>query len=135
MEQWRSYLQMKELTIITDKKALVSLTKQRLHTAWQQKALTKLMGLNYQIVYRKGADNRAADALSRRPHPAADCYMISSVQPAWIQEIVQRYAADMAAQAVLQKLTIDPDADPKFTLRDGLLRYKKRMWIGADDQF
>ena len=60
--------------------------------------------------------------------------MISSVQPAWIQEIIQSYSADMAAQAILQKLTIDPDADPKFTLHEGLLRYKKRIWIGADDQ-
>ena len=37
VEQWRSYLQLKEFSIITDQKDLVSLTEQRLHTAWQQK--------------------------------------------------------------------------------------------------
>lgn len=80
VEQWRSYLQLKEFIILTDQRALVNLSDQRLHTAWQQKALTKLLGLDYKIVYRKGADNRAADALSRRPHTTADAlYAISSI--------------------------------------------------------
>jgi hypothetical protein len=29
----------------------------------QQKAFLKLMGLNYRLVYRKGHDNKAVDAL------------------------------------------------------------------------
>jgi hypothetical protein len=35
--------------------------------ATQQKALTKLMHLQFQIQYKKGLDNRCADVLSRRP--------------------------------------------------------------------
>lgn len=64
VEQWRSYLQLAEFQILTDHKSLVQLEEQHLHTPWQQKVFTRLLGLQYRIVYRKGADNGAADALS-----------------------------------------------------------------------
>ena len=101
VEQWRSYLQLKEFQIITDQKALVSLTEQRLHTAWQQKALTKLFGLDYKIIYRKGTDNMVADALSRRPLLSGDCYVMSVIQPAWVQEIMDSYESDPHVTAIL----------------------------------
>ncbi|KAK1647967.1 hypothetical protein QYE76_065772 [Lolium multiflorum] len=47
VQQWRSYLQVGEFIIRTDHKILTHLTDQRLHTEWQPKALTKLMGLQY----------------------------------------------------------------------------------------
>lgn len=102
VEQWCSYLQLREFVIQTDQRALVNLTEQRLHTAWQQKALTKLMGLDYKIVYKKGTDNHAADALSRRPVSNSSIYAISTVQPAWLQEIVHSYSADPSCQTLLQ---------------------------------
>jgi hypothetical protein len=49
VEQWRSYLQMGEFVIRTDHKSLTHLDDQRLHTDWQQKALTKLMGLQGRV--------------------------------------------------------------------------------------
>jgi hypothetical protein len=58
----------REFHIVTDHKSLVQLTEQRLHTTWQLKVLTRLIGLQYKIVYRKGADNGAADALSLMLH-------------------------------------------------------------------
>ena len=64
VEQWHRYLQLAEFQILTDHKSLVQLEEQRLHTPWQQKVFTRLLGLQYRIVYRKGADNGAADALS-----------------------------------------------------------------------
>jgi hypothetical protein len=67
LEQWRSYLQHAEFQIVTDHRSLVQLTEQRLHTPWQHKVFTKLMGLQYRIVYRKGIENGVADALSRAP--------------------------------------------------------------------
>ena len=49
---------------------------------WQQKVFTKLIGLQYQIVYRKGVDNHAADALSRVL--ALQCYAVLVAQPQWL---------------------------------------------------
>jgi hypothetical protein len=64
VQQWRSYLQIGEFVIKTDHKSLAHLTDQRLHTEWQRRALTKLMGLQYIVQYKKGVLNGAAYALS-----------------------------------------------------------------------
>ena len=66
VQQWRPYLQLGEFVLRTDHKSLTNLTDQRLHTDWQRKALTKMMGLQYSIQYKKGINNGAADALSRK---------------------------------------------------------------------
>ena len=81
VEQWRSYLQFKEFIIKTDHTSLTHLVDQRLHTPWQHKVLSKLMGLQYRIVYKKGSENRVADALSRRPHNDSELNAISRSQP------------------------------------------------------
>jgi len=132
VQQWRQYLQFAEFTIFTDQQSLVQLTDQRLHTPWQHKFFTKLLGLQYRIVYKPGSTNRAADALSRQSNPVASCAAISSVTPQWIQEVLDSYTNDVTAKALLSKLSIDPNSVPGFSLRQGILRYHDRIWVGAD---
>lgn len=76
--------------------------EQKLHTPWQQKAYTKLMGLDYQILYKKVSDNTAADALSRRPPKNAQTLAISGVQPSSLQEIIQGYESDTHSLEIIQ---------------------------------
>jgi hypothetical protein len=130
LEHWRSYLQHAEFQIVTDHRSLVQLTKQRLHTPWQQKVFTKLVGLQYRIVYRRGADNGAVDALSR--YPSSQLLSISVYQPQWLSIVSSSYANDAHAKEMITKLSIASDAVPNFTFRDGLLRYKSRIWVGND---
>jgi hypothetical protein len=66
VDHWRPYLQVNEFTILSDHRSLACLDEQRLHTPWQRKALTKLLGLRYKIVYKPGRENGAADSLSRQ---------------------------------------------------------------------
>jgi hypothetical protein len=54
IEHWRPYLQHVAFVIKTDQQSLIHLDDQRITTPWQQKALTKLMGLNFTIIYKKG---------------------------------------------------------------------------------
>lgn len=51
VDQWHSYLQTREFIIRTDQRSLVHLDDQRLLTPWQQKEVTKLLGLQYKICY------------------------------------------------------------------------------------
>lgn len=64
VERWRHYLQRNEFLIVTNHKSLAYLNEQNLHSEMQRKAMTRLMGLQFKIVYRQGKHNAAADALS-----------------------------------------------------------------------
>lgn len=132
VDQWRQYLQHAEFVIFTDQKSLIHLNEQRLNTPWQQKVFSKLLGLQYRIEYKKGIDNSAADALSRRVHMQSQCSSMSIIQPAWLTEVLASYEHDDFATALIAKLALDPAAVPSFTLRDGILRYNNRIWVGAD---
>lgn len=81
---------------IQTQKVLFHLNDQRLNTAWQQKVFTRLLGLQYQIVYKPGTDNRVANALSQRQHPE-EVMAISSAVPSWLDDIVSSYASDTKA--------------------------------------
>lgn len=95
VDQWRSYLQFGEFIIRTDQRSLVHLRDQRLATPWQQKAMTKLLGLQYKLLYKKGLENKAADTLSRYPHPhPMQLCAITTAVPLWLEEVQQGYKLD-----------------------------------------
>lgn len=65
VQKWRHYLLTRHFVIKTDQKSLKFLLDQRLNTPIQQQWLPKLLEFDYEIQYRQGKDNVAADALSR----------------------------------------------------------------------
>lgn len=92
VEHWRAYLQSSEFVIRTDQRSLVHLGDQRLTTIWQQKVMTKLLSLQYRIVYKVGMTNRAANALSRREKADnAEITTISTAIPDWMEAIANGY--------------------------------------------
>jgi hypothetical protein len=97
------------------------------------KVLTKLLGLDYKIVYKKCVDNKVADALSRHPlHSSLDsaCCAISASRPKWLEDIVNNYSDDAYAQDLIAKLAVNNEVVLEFSLLNGLLRYKGRLWVG-----
>lgn len=132
VQLWRPYLWFQEFVILTNQKILTQLMNQRLHTHWQQKVFTKLLSLQYRIVYRSGSDNRAADALSRHPSPSIVCSAITSLIPSWEAVVLASYTNDSLAAGLLSKLALDPSAVPHYTLQSGLIHYRSCMWLGAD---
>jgi hypothetical protein len=129
VEQWRHYLQVCEFTIFTDQRSLIHLNEQHLHTPWQQKVFTKLLGLQYKIVYKQGSENRVADALSRRGS-SKQVLAISASIPQWLAPVVASYATDLKAQELITKLSLQADSVPNFTFSIGVLRHKHRIWLG-----
>ncbi|KAF7825235.1 TMV resistance protein N [Senna tora] len=66
VRKWRHYLLGHRFTIQTDQKVLKYLLEQRIIDPDQQKWVSKLMGYNFEIQYKPGVENKAADTLSRR---------------------------------------------------------------------
>jgi hypothetical protein len=130
--QWRSYLQLAEFHIYTDHQSLVQLNEQRLHTVWQHKLYVKLAGLQYRIIYKKGYDNMAANALSRVPTEGQAMH-ISQGTPLWIQEVVASYRDVPQAQELLTKLAVSTDAAAPYTLSQGVIRHKGRVWLVSSE--
>lgn len=105
VEKWRSYLQREEFIIKTDHKSLYYMNEQNLHSDMQRKAMTRLMGLQFRVVYRQGKENLAVDALSRVGHMLS-IQAVSSAQPDWLQEVLNSYSTDQRAQELLTKLEV-----------------------------
>lgn len=133
VDKWRSYLQHSEFIIRTDQKSLMHLDDKRLTTPWQHKALTKLLGLQYKILYKKGVDNRVADALSRNINEQTEeLQVISHCKPVWLEAVIQGYARDPKAKEKLTQLAIS-SPQGNYSLHKGLIRHKGRIWLGCND--
>ena len=66
VQKWKHYLLGGHFVIKTDHESLKYLLEQKITTPLQQKWLAKLMGMDYEIQYKRGKENVVADALSRR---------------------------------------------------------------------
>jgi len=129
VEKWKHYLQRQEFTILTDHKSLSYLAEQNLHLEMQRKAMTRLMGLQFRIVYKKGKENVAADALSRVPH-LHTLQAVSLVKTDWVQEVSNSYTTDARAQQLLQQLAVTSPDPAGYSLDNGLIRHHNKLWIG-----
>jgi hypothetical protein len=84
--------------------------------------------LHYHIVYKKGVENTSANAFSRRPSTDdASLFALSVATPAWLEEVVDGYQAD--PEELLTALAL---SEHPHTLLDGIIRYKNRVWLGAN---
>jgi hypothetical protein len=131
VDKWRQYLQIGPFTILSDHKSLSNLCNQQLTSDLQRKAMSKLVGLQFTIKYKKGAENGAADSLSRVGQ-VLEAQTISSCKPDWIQEILNSYTTDANASAIMQELAVHSPSDQGYALHQGLIYYKDRIFIGAN---
>ena len=100
------------------------------HHPMAGKAFTKLLGLQYKICYKKGTENCAADALSCLPH-TENIMAVSSCQLAWLEDIEASYHTNPQAQCLLEQLAIRPDPKGRFSLSQGILCFRNRIWLGG----
>jgi hypothetical protein len=91
--------------IRTDHRSLSHLQNQSLATEMQKKAMTKLAGLQFSVQYKKGSENKAADALSRVAH-SIEVSAISVSTPVWLQEVANSYELDSQTQNLLRELAV-----------------------------
>ena len=63
VQKWRHYLVGKPFVIKTDQQSVKYLLDQRVGTRAQQRWITKLLGYNFLVEYKKGKENVVVEAL------------------------------------------------------------------------
>ena len=76
LKKWKHYFSASSLVIKTDQQSLRYIQDQKLTEGIQHKLLVKLLGYNYSVEYKKGVENRVADALSRVKHKLFPCSLV-----------------------------------------------------------
>ena len=99
----------------TDHDSLKYFLEQRLSSEEQQKWVTKMLGYDFEIIYKKGKQNVVADALSRKDEDVETLLCaISIIQPDWINEAREEWKNDEEVWALIQKLQQDSSTPYTF---------------------
>lgn len=128
LKKWRHYLLGNPLVIKMDHQSLRFMTTQKLTDGIQHKLLLKLLEFDYTIEYKKGKENIAADALSRRD---AKCYDLTVYVPEWLEDVKLSYIQDKNSDKLLQKLAQDISENPQYSIKDGVIKHGAKIYVGA----
>lgn len=143
--KWRHYLLGNKVYIKTDHQSLRYLLDQRITTTNEQKWITRLMGLDYEISYKKGKENVAADGLSRQmAGNQIQCFGmgddeqsggskdkgVSSVLLSWVQEIALSWQADQGLVDTIIKLQVEPNSMAGYSFQNGRLEFQGKLVVG-----
>ncbi|GAU14480.1 hypothetical protein TSUD_250200 [Trifolium subterraneum] len=129
IQHWRHYILGREFIVYTDHKSLKYFLQQRLSSPDQQCWLAKLLGYQFEVKYKPGTENRAADALSRCFDEGEMNTIISF--PIWAdrQKLLDELAADAYIQQLVQEVQTNPQSRPGFHVKQGVLLYHDRLVI------
>ncbi|RVW33015.1 Retrovirus-related Pol polyprotein from transposon 17.6, partial [Vitis vinifera] len=126
VQKWRHYLLDRHFIVRTDQSSLKFLLEQRIVNESYQKWAAKLFGYDFEIQFQPGLEDKAVDALSRIPisMELAALMVPSRIDTSLISSQVE---ADPHLAKIQQRLLVDPDAYPRYSLDHGILLYKGRL--------
>jgi hypothetical protein len=128
VRHWRPYLWGRHFTVRTDHYSLKFLLDQRLATIPQHHWVGKLLGFDFEVEYKPGAQNVVADALSRRDTEDSTGAVLALSAPKFdfIDRLRQAHAGDPALVALREEILAGNRVAP-WVVRDGLV--KAQVWF------
>jgi hypothetical protein len=91
---WHPYLIGRRFQIKLDRHSLNYFLEQQLSSPEQHKWVTKMLGYDYEIIYKKGKENVVVDALSREFEEDGSFLSISLPILAWLEEAQMEWLAN-----------------------------------------
>lgn len=126
VQKWRPYLLGRKFLVRTDQRSLKYLLEQRTVSEDHQKWLSKLLGYNFDIIYRPGKENGATDALSCN---GSDTQLIA-VTVTWKIDwdgLWRELETNPEIQALKQKLVEGGAIASGYTIENNRLLFKGRL--------
>lgn len=131
IQHWWPYLLGRKFIVFSDQKSLKQLLQQHIITGGQQNWLAKLLGYNFEIIYKLGKENRQADALSRSREEMELNNVIYF--PVWLdwQEINAEVHTDEKLRKIIEEVKKGQGEkiNAGFVYKQGVLYYKNRLVI------
>ena len=129
VQRWRPYLLGKRFKVKTDPRSLKFLLEQRVIQPQYQKWISKLLGYSFEVIYKPGLENKAADALSRIP-PTVHLNQLTAPNIIDVAVIKEEVNQDERLKKIRGELEEKGEQQPsKYSMKQGMLMYKNRMVI------
>ncbi|KAK9125601.1 hypothetical protein Scep_014447 [Stephania cephalantha] len=129
VQKWRHYLLGRKFVVRSDQRSLKYLSEQRVIAPEYQRWVLKLLGYQFEIHYKPGPSNTAADALSR--FPCMDLQSLTTISFLDVDLLHSEVLRDPFLCPILHALQQGTDAPPGWSLFRDHLRYDDRMVISA----
>lgn len=130
--KWAQYLTGRKSIVKTDQKALKFLLDQKLHTGLQMKWIAKLMQFHFEIQYKKGMENKAADSLSRVQLGEVAAMVLTLGITELFDRIRFCWDEDLVIKELLRKIRSHEEGVKEFTFVNQQLRRKGKLVVGDD---
>ncbi|GJY25612.1 reverse transcriptase [Tanacetum coccineum] len=135
LDKWKGYLLDRHFKIRTDHFSLKYLLNQKLTTPFQFKWLPKLLGYDYEIVYKKGSENVVADALSRMDSSGEFLQIsVSSVSSGVWDKVKDSWKNDLDTQNLIKSLEHHSYKGNKYSWTVEILKRKGKVVVGNDPE-
>uniref|UniRef100_A0A1J3IVR9 Transposon Ty3-I Gag-Pol polyprotein n=2 Tax=Noccaea caerulescens TaxID=107243 RepID=A0A1J3IVR9_NOCCA len=134
VQTWNAYLAHRPFVIKTDQKSLKFLMEQKVTTPFQHMWLSKLMGYTFEIQYKQGKENHAADALSRVTGSELLHITLSHGHHELYDSIRLLWQRDPHLHNVISDLQVAGSSHPTFTFVNEELRRRGKLVIGNDPE-
>ncbi|KFK24528.1 hypothetical protein AALP_AAs46225U000100, partial [Arabis alpina] len=133
IQKWRHYLLGRKFVVRTDQKSLKFLLEQREINMEYQKWLTKLLGFDFEIQYKPGLENKAADALSRKDMALQLC-ALSIPAAIQLEQINTEVDNDPDLRKLKEEVLQDAASHSEFSVVQGRLLRKGKLVVPAQSR-
>lgn len=101
--------------------------EQPLSSPKQHKGVTKMLGYEYEIIYKKGKDNVIVDTLSHQYEDKGSSLALSAPIPYWLEESHQEWLQDPSTGQLINMIQMDPNPPHDYSWTESTLKYK--AWL------